>query len=287
MSAAAARALLEGAYDLHLHPSPSRRPRHGDAWELAARAAAVGMAGVLLKEHDRSTVGDAAIVSAHGPGPRAYGSLCCNAAVGGVNLQAVEAALELGAAMIFLPTSSARNDRRRNGLPDDGAIAATTDGALTPDVEAILSAAARAGVPVATGHLDRDEVSAVIAGTARVGGQVVVTHAPVFTGCDLSDLAAWAAAGAVLELSAAFCCGGGAMQREFAREVDEDAAIIEHVGAAAVVLSSDLGWAAAVEPVDGFIDYLDRLRAAGISEQSLRTMVADNPARLLREVPRA
>jgi predicted metal-dependent TIM-barrel fold hydrolase len=71
------------------------------------------------------------------------------------------------------------------------------------------------------------------------------------------------------------------MQADVARDVEDDAAIIEHVGAQAIVLSSDLGWAAAVEPVDGFADYLGRLRAIGIGEDAVRTMVTENPARLL------
>jgi hypothetical protein len=246
------------------------------------------MAGLLLKDHDRPTIGDAAIVTTHGPGPLVCSSICCNAAVGGLNVTAVESALDLGVAMVFLPTSSAENDRRFWGAdgepPQDGEdepLLATGDEAVTSQVRAILAAAATVGVPVATGHLSAQEVSAVVAAGADLGSQIVVTHAPVFTGSELNELAGWVAAGATLELAAAFCCGGPDLPSRVVRSADADAAIIEAVGADSVVLSSDLGFARGPEPVEGFARYLGELLAVGVPEAALRQMTSDNPRRLI------
>ena len=46
-----ARALLQGSYDLHIHPIPSHVPRLLDDFEVLAQAEEAGMAGVLLKNH--------------------------------------------------------------------------------------------------------------------------------------------------------------------------------------------------------------------------------------------
>ena len=54
-----ARALLQGSYDLHIHPIPSHVPRLLDDFEVLAQAEEAGMAGVLLKNHYEPT----------GPGP--------------------------------------------------------------------------------------------------------------------------------------------------------------------------------------------------------------------------
>jgi hypothetical protein len=279
--------LLEGAIDLHVHPSPSRRQRHGDAWDLAELAASRGMAGLLLKDHDRSTIGDAAIVSRHGRGPRAYSSICCNVSMGGINPSVVRAALDLGVSLIFLPTNSALNDHVRSGesggpesAGGDDWLTALRDGVLTADTAAIIAVAAEHGVPVATGHLSAVEIDAVIAHAGNVGARVIVTHAPVFTGAGLDALARWVDAGATLELAAAFCAGG-LVSRSQSRTIEADAEIIETVGPAHVVLSSDLGFAAGPTPVDGLVDYLSELLAAGIPDTAVREMTSRNPRALI------
>lgn len=50
-----ARALLQGSYDLHIHPIPSHVPRLLDDFEVLAQAEEAGMAGVLLKNHYEPT----------------------------------------------------------------------------------------------------------------------------------------------------------------------------------------------------------------------------------------
>ena len=50
-----AEELLKGAYDLHVHSSPSVFPRELDGFQLIREADAAGMAGVMLKSHYEST----------------------------------------------------------------------------------------------------------------------------------------------------------------------------------------------------------------------------------------
>lgn len=50
---------LRGVMDIHVHVAPDTRPRWCMAAELADRAAAAGLTGLVLKHHDRPTVNDA------------------------------------------------------------------------------------------------------------------------------------------------------------------------------------------------------------------------------------
>ncbi len=54
---------LEGAIDLHVHSAPDIDPRRYHDLELAREAAGAGMAGLLLKNHQFSTVERAWLVS--------------------------------------------------------------------------------------------------------------------------------------------------------------------------------------------------------------------------------
>src|SRR3990170_4125546 len=85
-----ARALVEGAYDLHVHISPDVPARIIDDVSLAHRCAEVGLAGFGLKSHYTSTAERAQIVSRVVPGVLAIGTITLNWAVGGMNALAVE-----------------------------------------------------------------------------------------------------------------------------------------------------------------------------------------------------
>jgi microsomal dipeptidase-like Zn-dependent dipeptidase len=61
--------------------------------------------------------------------------------------------------------------------------------------------------------------------------------------------------------------------------------LIEAVGPDAVILSSDFGQVHNPDPVEGFSHYLERLHGAGMGLAALRTMICDNPRRLLLREP--
>lgn len=65
-----ARALLQGSYDLHIHPIPSHVPRLLDDFEVLAQAEEAGMAGVLLKNHYEPTGARAILANRRGEGFR-------------------------------------------------------------------------------------------------------------------------------------------------------------------------------------------------------------------------
>lgn len=294
---ARATALLEGAFDLHVHVRPSVRMRLADSRELIEAAAAVGMAGVLFKDHDRSTVPDAHHASMVGTSVLGLGAVCLNAPVGGLNPAAAEAALQMGARAVFLPTDSAHNDTRfwldRLGGPERrravvGELgrewtmeleALDGGGALRSEVVAVIDLCAAAGATICTGHLAADEVTAVVDACAARGARVLVTHAPMFTGAGPDVLAQWAAAGALLELVAVTCCGH--LPQEIMRSYAMEAALVEEVGAGAFVLSSDLGQVGNPPPTEGLARFAEGLLGEGIPEDDVAAMLRSNPARAI------
>src|SRR5918998_371700 len=98
---------LDGAIDLHVHAAPSVFPRWGDGAAVAEASRAAGMAGVVLKAHEGSTVEAAAVLAATHAPLRTAGGVVLNRPVGGLNPAAVDTALRLGARIVWLPTLDA------------------------------------------------------------------------------------------------------------------------------------------------------------------------------------
>src|SRR5512133_3370346 len=95
---------LTGRIDLHIHSAPDIWPRKMDDLELARAAAGRGMRAILIKSHWTLTADRAYLVEQVVPGIRVFGGLALNDTVGGFNPSAVEAALQMGAAQIWMPT---------------------------------------------------------------------------------------------------------------------------------------------------------------------------------------
>jgi hypothetical protein len=275
---------LTGAVDMHVHFGPdAHRDRSVTALDAARDAAAAGHAAVVLKSHDTPTALLAASIDELVPGTRVLGGICCDREVGGVNPAAVEVALRLGAAVVWLPTLTSHQDHLAGiaaqlGLPGPGIRVTDDDGALLPETHAVLDLVAEHGAVLATGHVTADEHYAVVRAHARRGA-VVVTHAmeelagpnlSVAQCVELADL------GAHIELCALTCTGFLAT-----RPPAQLAACARTVGFERVTLASDFGQARNARPVDGLRTFADALWAEEIADTELRRMACANPAALL------
>src|SRR5258705_8993586 len=107
---------IDGAYDLHVHSAPDLFPRIADDRQMVADAAAKGFAGVVMKNHFEGTASRAKLAAPEAGRLKVYGSLVLNRYVGGVNPHAAEAALRLGARIIWMPTLDAACHPRAVGL---------------------------------------------------------------------------------------------------------------------------------------------------------------------------
>src|SRR5262245_64454209 len=138
---------------MHCHHGPDpHRARSVDAAEAVAEAAALGMAGVVLKSHAYPTGPIAILMQKTVRDLRVFGGICCDFEVGGLNPAAVEVALRTGARVVWMPTFSSVVDRRKLHLPGPGIRLLDDDGRLLPAVEEILGLVREHEAVVATGH---------------------------------------------------------------------------------------------------------------------------------------
>jgi hypothetical protein len=281
------KVVLEGAIDLHCHFGPESvvGTRHAvDAFEAARDAAELGFAALVLKSHDFPSNSVAYLVGQAVEGVRAFGSVCCDFCIGGLNPGAVETALRDGAAIVWLPTISSQQDVENGvaamlGVPGPGIRLLDDEGDLLPEVQEILDLIAEHEAIAATGHTSTAEHFAVARRFAG-GGRLVATHAMnAGAGPNLSvaECVELARLGAYIELSAATCMGGhGPTADDVVRAIGE-------IGPEMVVLSTDYGWTDQLpRPAQGLHSYVDALWEAGAQETELRRMACENPARLLR-----
>ncbi|MCI8303474.1 MAG: hypothetical protein HFF52_02485 [Lawsonibacter sp.] len=275
------RALLKGAYDLHLHAAPSPFRRALDDFELLQEAGEAGMAGIVLKSHYESTAARAELVNRHGGfSARAYGGIALNCPVGGLNPHAVENALKRGAKIVWMPTRDAQNSLSAGDMPGDffkreGISVLDGQGGLRPEVLEILDIVKGCGAALATGHLSPEE-SALLCreGTAR-GVRMVLTH-PEFdrTWMDAAAQRELAERGVYVEKCWYNIAEGNCTAREMARN-------IRTVGPEHCFLSSDRGQYNREHPAEGMRLFLAALLEEGISPEALYTMTHTVPAQVL------
>ena len=269
---------LEDAIDLHVHSAPDVDARRFNDLELAREAERVGMAAILIKSHQNSTVERAWLVSKVVTGIQVFGGLVLNETVGGLNVAAVKLALAMGAKEIWMPTRSAQNHRLYHD--EDGGISVLdASGGLVPEAQAILEAVAQGGGMISTGHPSPREATVLIRQAHQCGiRKVLVTHpewAPTFYPISLQKELAllgnvWFERCFVSTTHLCGCVPFGVIEQ----------AIVE-VGVDTTVLSTDLGQPQTPPPAEGLRLYAEQLRSSGFSFEHIRRMMCTNPAHLL------
>jgi hypothetical protein len=302
--------LLRGAIDLHTHSAPSLFDRLLDDVGLAEQARAAGMRAVLYKAHEQDTTGRAALVRRTVPGIEAFGGIVLNHVAGGLNPAAVEASIALGARMVWMPTMASAHhighfggshfgggmpvasdvaqagDRsRREQMKDRTSARAASglsvldeDGKLRPEVEEILGLIAGAGICLSTGHLSPAETAVLVPAAGRAGvTRILVTHPDLaLVAMPIEEQKALADAGAIMEKDVN-TLGPPWHSTTLAHMIRS----IREVGPARCVLATDYGQLHSPAPVEGLRIFVQLCLEQGISEAEIRTMIAENPARLL------
>jgi hypothetical protein len=291
-----ARALLRGAYDTHIHVAPDVVPRIVDDVTLAHRFAALGMDGFVLKSHYTSTAERASVVRAAVPSIDALGAIVLNRAVGGLNALAVEVAAREGVRTVWLPTVDSVNESHERDAPAGAKVpvwvklqrelreqgieippvpVVDDDGRVLPETRAVLERIAHHGLLLATGHLARDEIFAVVDAALEVGiTQIVITH-PEFPAQSLSveDQDALAGRGALLERCMTTPHTGKIAWEEWIAHIRE-------TGPEHSVLSTDLGQVFNPPVQDGMAIMVDRLLEAGFNDEEVQVMAVANTRRV-------
>ena len=206
---------------------------------------------------------------------RVFGGVTLNDAVGGLNPAAVEAALELGARFVWMPTISARNHIVKHGGAPAGISLLTQDDELQPMLFDIFDLVKQHDAVLGTAHVSMREIVALVRAAGAAGvHKVVVTHPevpwvdmPIDVQEELRDL------GASFER----CYVSSLNGVPFARIVSD----IRQVGVASTVLATDFGKAPLPPPVEGMRAYVAALLNEGFAERDIQLMAGENPAKLL------
>jgi Family of unknown function (DUF6282) len=285
-------ASIAGAYDLHVHVAPDVIARRIDDIDLAHEFLSRGLKGFILKSHYVPTAERAKVVTKAVPGISAFGAITLNHAVGGLNPVAVEIAGRSGCKLVWMPTVDAENETA--GLPTGGnkklpfwaaiqrELAAMgispprmrvmdDAGHLAPQARACMELIGRHDMILATGHLGRDEIFALVRGAKEMGlRKILVTHAE-FPSQNLSgeEQAELADLGAVIEHCFTTTYTGKAEWQT----VFEN---IRRTGPERCLLSTDLGQTVNPLVSEGFAWFAQNLLDAGFSIPQIRRMAVTN-----------
>lgn len=280
-----------GVIDMHVHPDPDVFGRSLTDIELATVARRKGMRGLVLKNHVVTTADRAALAMQQVPGIEIWGGIVLNSSVGGVNPAAVEWMHRMSGGrgkIVWLPTFD--SDKHIKTLVDKNksGLRVAIDGKVTPEMEEVLKIIARENLVLATGHVHPEEVLAVVKRGRELGVKnMLVTHGLTnIPGLSLEQAKQVAAMGAKIEICYLQFMTGPQAQYPWMthwERVDAKAVAqaVKDIGAEHLVLSTDLGQQGMMTPPDGIENQVAAVKAAGVSQADIDTMMKRNPAQLL------
>lgn len=284
--------LLKGAIELHVHSSPSIFPRKQTDWELIEDVKKAEMGGVVLKSHESQTADRASLIREKEPGLHVYGGLVCNYFTGGLSPAAVDAAIRLGAKIIWMPTFSSDEHQRDFGKkktrffnssrplthPSAGITIWDENKKILPEVHEILELIAEANIILATGHLSPEEVVALVeAAKEKKVEKILIQHSDLgIARVPFSLEKELVKQGCLLEKCYLAC------SPDFQDiSIQQMAESIRELGANSCVLVTDYGQKHNIPPIKALSNFIDELVVHGINENEIFTMVNQNPKQLL------
>jgi Family of unknown function (DUF6282) len=289
-------ALLDGAFDVHVHGQPDLSPslrNRGDDLAVIRLARGYGITGWVLKSHLWITTDRAARLQreVRDLGFTVYGSVTLNPPMGGVSAAVVELAAAHGARVVFLPTWGSAADVVRDGYiarllgqvsPSFSSYAGknavsllTPSGALSGECREVIDACRGLGLALATGHASLAESRAVAAYCADVGQRLLVTH-PLHYTDDPAELRQFTDLGAFVEF-----CNAPLIHPDSHQSVRDAHAAMSALGPDRIVLSTDAFSRWAPPEPECLRMFTEQLAYLGWPLAQLRQMTADNPRAFL------
>lgn len=285
--------LIRGAFDMHIHSAPSLFPRLLDDFELSAELQSYGIRGGVIKSHAGCTAARAIIANKHSGGNvKLYGALTLNYFVGGLNPYAVDSALNLGAAVVWMPTIHAENHFNFYGggtyktqkmehplkEPKHGISILNESGRLVEAIYEIIDLVASNGACLATGHLGNQEAIALCEEAIKRGvKRVIFTHPDFETSkLPIEEQARLAKMGIYMEKTLlSLLPGWDSVTPEYMAET------IKSVGASRCIMTTDFGQASNPSPPVGLARFVDLMLKCGVRCDEISLMLIHNPKELL------
>lgn len=269
--------LIRGAYDLHVHSCPSHFERIQDDFEVLREAGKYGMAGIMLKNHYESTVSRAMLANWYsGSSAKAYGGIALNYPVGGLNPYAVECALKMKAAIVWMPTRDAENCLLYGNMEGDffmrrGLSILNENGSIKEEVYHIMEIMKKYDACLATGHLSVKESTALCAAGIQQGVRMILTHPE------------WYRTQVPIEIQIHMAKQGVLIEKNWYNVVDgsvSERVLAEHLNklpSGSVYLATDCGQKNGGYPVHELLRALESMLKHGVDVNSLRAAVKATP----------
>jgi predicted TIM-barrel fold metal-dependent hydrolase len=257
--------------------------------DLALSAKQEGMRAILIKSHVVIT-SDRAEIAAQAADFPVFGAIALNLPVGGLNIEAVEVALKMGAKEVWMPTIHASHYvSQKDHVPTlakavkegmKGIYLLKEDGSLKDELYPIFKRIAEYDVALGTGHITLQEARVVVKEAAKIGvKKIIVTHPlATFVNYTYEDMKG--------------CLDNGAMflehvfndvTRQVAYPIKQKdiADAIRAIGAKYTIMSTDSGQWLNPIPAQSMGIYIKDMLDLGVADKDIRMMVSENPARML------
>lgn len=278
---------LKGVIDMHVHTNPDLRIRAYDDFELTEAAIHAGARAIVIKTHQGMTADRAYLCNRynervhHGDNNfTMFGSITLNRVIGGINPAAVESGLKLGAKVVWLPTSSAKNHLMQMKKDPSACVEVVRDGKIVPELNDVFSLIKEHDAVLGTAHISPKECFTVVEAAKNAGlKKIVVTHPEWWlVGMSVEDQVRLVKDyDVILEHCYAQNLGGGKYKSNLPCNLES----IKEVGYHNVMVDTDGGqvenphWELAMQ------EYMQYLVDHGIPEEQVTYMTHDIPARLL------
>ena len=279
-----AKERLKGLIDMHIHSAPDIRKRKMNDLELMEAAVAMGSRAMVIKSHNVPTMDRAVLVNRIREEKypdsdfQMFGGITLNQPVGGLNPYAVEAALKLGAKVVWMPTNTSENHRKKEGKEEG--VAVVRDGKTVPELETIFQLIKDFDAVLATGHISPYECFCVTEAARNRGvKKIVITH-PEFhiVGMSMEErIRIVKDYGVLLEMVYAQPIGGGMYKKNLPENVETMRAI----GCRHFIVSTDSGQLQNPPWYESIEEYVDYLYSEGFAKDEIEQMTQKNPANML------
>jgi hypothetical protein len=288
--------LLRGAIDMHFHGYPEfslEVPRRYTDEESAGLMVKAGMRGVVLKSHFWPTPGLAYYLRKAVPDLEIFSSITFNSSVGGIQKWALESAVKQGVKVAWMPSWSAQNDIRRNGvvhmirgyLPSvekfseaDGIAIIDERGKLFPAIAEFLSLIKGYDMALFTSHISILESLELAREAKRIGFKKLILNHPDSRsiGASFEQIVEFASLGGYVEI-----CALGLMPMFLRITPQELKKIIQTVGASRCILTSDYAFEWSPSGPEKLRMLISALLEVGVKEEEIAEMAQANPRFLL------
>ena len=286
------RDILKGILDIHVHAGPSVANRQVDAADMLKEAVVAGYRGFLVKDHYFPSCMGVKMVQEHcdAKGVEIYSSMALNKSMGLFNLMALDAAINMGAKIIYFPTVSSKNhiDHHKGNfvgsgkmsVPETPVVYVDENGVMDPAAVECLKLMAEKDVVLGTGHGTAWEIDHLVEKALEVGvKRILVNHPQFHIGASYEQMTKWAKLGAYIEMNVCVFTSGSKLG-----SLDDQviADMLKAVPLEQMILDSDMGQNGNGSPVEGMYRFIRLLMDKfGLSEEDINLIAKTNPAKLL------